>query len=251
LINGLRVLAFVPARGGSKGLPRKNIIDLAGRPLIAWTLDAARQSRYIDRCVVSTDDSEIAKIARDHGGDVPFMRPAELAGDSAETFDALAHMLSLLPPFDVVVTLQPTSPLRTALDIDGTLETLVENDAPSCVSVTEPGKSPYWSYRIDEANHLDPLLGPSYSRMRRQELPNAYVLNGAVYATRTGWLLENRGSLGTDTVAYVMPAERSIDIDNAFDLDLAGFMLRRQANSPAQAVDSEIAVAAGRSTAAS
>lgn len=234
MINGLRVLAFVPARGGSKGLPRKNIIDLAGRPLIAWTLDAARQSRYIDRCVVSTDDSEIAKIARDHGGDVPFMRPAELAGDSAETFDALAHTLSLLPPFDIVVTLQPTSPLRTTIDIDGALETLMQTGAPSCVTVTEPGKSPFWSYRIDAGQRLVPLMGAKYSRMQRQQLPDAFVLNGAVYATRTDWLMQNRGSLGDRTVAHVMPTERSIDIDNAVDLEIAKLVLGQRRGSHAQ-----------------
>jgi N-acylneuraminate cytidylyltransferase len=242
LIDGLSVLAFVPARGGSKGLPGKNIIDLGGRPLIAWTLAAAEQSRYVDRCVVSTDDNGIAEVARAHGGDVPFLRPAELAGDSAATFDALAHTLSLLPSFDIVVTLQPTSPLRIAADIDGALETMLTQDAPSCVSVTEPGKSPYWSYRVDDNNRLVPLLGPEFKRQRRQDLPTAYVLNGAVYATRTDWLLEQRGSLGEGTVAYVMPASRSLDIDSQFDLDLAQFLVQRQRTMPETQVDHEFAV---------
>jgi len=226
LIDGLRVLAIVPARGGSKGLPRKNVLDLGGRPLLAWTLAAAQASRYLDRCVVSTDDEEIAAVARAHGGDVPFIRPAELATDAASAQDVLEHALRQLPGFGIVVILQPTSPLRSSNDIDGAIETLQEHHAPSCVSVVEPGKSPYWSYRVDENNRLTPLLDPAFSRMRRQDLPQTYVLNGAVYAAHTQWLLDNRGALGDGTVPYVMPAERSVDIDSAFDLELAALYLR-------------------------
>lgn len=233
MIDGLSVLAFVPARGGSKGLPRKNILDLGGRPLIAWTLAAAGASRYIDRCIVSTDDEEIAAVARASGGEVPFLRPPELATDTASAHDALEHAIGQLPAYDIVVILQPTSPLRSSHDIDATLETMQQQRAPACVSVVEPGKSPYWSYRIDAQQRLQPLLGPEYSRLRRQDLPAAYVLNGAVYAAHTQWLLDNRSALGVETVSYVMPAERSVDIDTAFDMDLAALYLRYQDQSTA------------------
>jgi N-acylneuraminate cytidylyltransferase len=221
LIDGLRVLALVPARGGSKGLPRKNVLDLAGRPLIAWTLAAAQDSGYVDRCVVSTDDAEIAAVARANGGDVPFMRPRELARDSSGTFAAIQHALENIPGYDILLLLQPTSPLRTGSDIDGTLEQLQRHAAPSCVSVVEPAKSPYWAYEVDDRNHLVPLLDEKLARLRRQDLPKSYVLNGAVYAARVDWLLRHKEFLGRETVPYIMPVERSMDIDTAFDLELA------------------------------
>lgn len=233
MIDGLKVLAVIPARGGSKGLTRKNIRKLGGRPLIAWTLAAAQASRRIDRCIVSTDDQEIAAVARACGGDVPFMRPAELATDTATAQDVLEHTLEQLPGFDIVVILQPTSPLRSNADIDGTIETMLDHDATSCVSVVEPGKSPYWSYTVNARNQLTPLLDPAFSRMRRQDLPQAFVLNGAVYAAHRQWLLDNGSALGEGTVPYVMPVERSVDIDTAFDLELAALYLRSQQETSA------------------
>ncbi len=230
MIDELKVLAIIPARGGSKGLPRKNILDLAGKPLIAWTLDAAQASGYVDRCIVSTDDSEIADVCRAHGGDVPFMRPAEFAQDDSDTFDAVQHAVDQLPGFDILMILQPTSPLRSAEDIDLTLEQLQLHQAPSCVSVVEPAKSPFWAYRIEE-NRLQPLIDPRYARMRRQELPQSYVLNGAVYAARTNWLLQHRNCMSEQTVAHIMPAERSVDIDTEFDLKLAAFYLENAAET--------------------
>ena len=225
MIDGLKVLAVVPARGGSKGLPHKNILDLAGRPLIAWTIAAAEDSALIDRCVISTDDEEIAAVARKHGGDVPFMRPTELAGDTAETFGALEHALQQLPGYDILVTLQPTSPLRIADDIDQALLEMQKHGAPCCISVVEPSKSPYWSYRINDENHLVPLMDTEYSTRRRQDLPPSYVPNGAVYATRVDWLRQHRSSRCESTVPLIMPKERSIDIDSAFDLKVAELYL--------------------------
>ena len=232
MIDGLKVLALVPARGGSKGLPRKNVLELAGLPLIAWTLDAAKSSRHVDRCIVSTDDDEIAEVAKAHGGDVPFMRPAELASDSADTLGVVRHALERVPGFDILVVLQPTSPLRTGEDIDGTLKQLQHHGAPSCVSVVEPAKSPYWSYRLNEDSRLVPLLDADTTGVRRQDLPRCYVLNGAVYATRVDWLLEHGSILGQESVAYAMPAERSVDIDTEFDLRLAACCLQENATLP-------------------
>lgn len=233
MIDGKSVLALVPARGGSKGLPRKNVLELADRPLIAWTLAAAHQAACIDRCIVSTEDAEIAAVARAHGGEVPFMRPRELADDQAPTMDAVFHALDQLPGFDLVVLLQPTSPLRIADDIEQTLARMIAARAPACVSVTEPAKSPYWSYRTDLRGRLVPLIDPAYARMRRQDLPPAYVLNGAVYAAQIDWLREQRSFLHPDTLAYPMPAERSLDIDTALDLHLAGLLLGDRADTSA------------------
>jgi N-acylneuraminate cytidylyltransferase len=235
LIDGLKVLGFVPARGGSKGLPRKNILDLAGRPLIGWTLAAAKGSAYLDRCVVSTDDEEIAQVARRLGGDVPFLRPAAIAGDDADTFDAVQHALEQIPGYDILVILQPTSPLRSADDIDAALEQLQRYQAPACVSVVEPAKSPYWSYRIDAEHRLRPLLDPKLARNRRQDLPASYVLNGAVYAARVDWLLQHRNWMGEHTVAHLMPPERSLDIDTAFDLEVASLYLQAPRGKVARA----------------
>lgn len=234
MIGGLRVLAIIPARGGSKGLPRKNVLELGGKPLIAWSIEAGSASHYIDRCIVSTDDQEIAATARRFQGDIPFMRPAELAADNTTTLDVTRHALETLPGYDVVVILQPTSPLRITEDIDATIEKMVTLQASSCVSVVEPSKSPYWAYGTDEHHRLTSLIDPQLATRRRQELPDAYVLNGAVYAARTDWLLNEQAFVGENTVAHVMPAERSLDIDTAFDLKMVAFFLHeaQQASKP-------------------
>lgn len=219
MIGSLSVLALIAARGGSKGLPGKNIRPVHGRPLIDFTIGAARAARCIDRLVLSTDDRAIASAGLAGGCEVPFMRPAALAGDEARSIDVVLDALDRLPPYDVVVLLQPTSPARTAADIDEACAQLVRQDAPSCVSVTLVDESPYWMFRLDEAMRLAPLL-PAPVASRRQDLPPVYVLNGAVYAARTEWLRRTGGFVGEGTVAHVMPRERSIDIDTLEDFEV-------------------------------
>ena len=226
MIDGRKVLGLIPARGGSKGLPRKNVLPTAGKPLIAWTVEAALASKYLDRVILSSDDDEIIAAAEQAGCEVPFKRPAEFATDQATTLDVARHALPKLPGFDILVVLQPTSPLRSGADIDATLEQLIEHQASSAVSVTEPAKSPYWSYRMNEQGRLVTLLDPELAKKRRQDLPPAYVLNGAVYAARIDWLLEQGGFVGADTVAHVMPAERSLDVDTALDLKMVELCLK-------------------------
>ena len=222
MIKDLSVLAVIPARGGSKGVPRKNIRDVAGRPLLGWSVAAARASRYIDRLVLSSDDDEIIAIARREQCDVPFKRPAELARDDTPGIDPVLHALEQLPGHDIVVLLQPTSPLRTAVDIDGCLEKMLEAAAPACVSVREAQDHPYWTYRIDAAGRLRAFAAPEDgAASRRQDLPPAWAINGAVYAARTGWLATTRSFLTAETVAYTMPASRSLDIDTEADLAIA------------------------------
>jgi N-acylneuraminate cytidylyltransferase len=143
MINGLKVLAIIPARGGSKGLLGKNIRPLGEKPLLAWTIETARQSRYIDRLVLSSEDAEIIRIARAWDCEVPFVRPAELSRDETPGILPILHALARLPGYDLVVKLQPTSPLRSADDIDACIERCSRSDVPACVSVVEPVQSPY------------------------------------------------------------------------------------------------------------
>jgi CMP-N,N'-diacetyllegionaminic acid synthase len=219
VISGLSVLALITARGGSKGLPGKNILSVQGRPLLDFTVAAARAAACVDRVVLSTDDDAIANVALACCCEVPFRRPAELASDHARSIDVVLHALDQLPPHDVIVLLQPTSPMRGAADIDMACEQLVQAKAPACVSVTAVAQSPYWMYRLADGQHLQPLLEPPAGVARRQDLPPVYTLNGAVYVARTEWLRRTLSFVTAETVAHVMPPERSIDIDTRDDFD--------------------------------
>lgn len=233
MIESSTVLAIITARGGSKGLPRKNVLPVAAKPLIAWTVEAARQSRYIDRLILSSEDQEIIDTACACGCEAPFRRPESLAKDDTPSIEPVLHAIAALQPnYDYIVLLQPTSPLRTAADIDGCIETCIRSGADSCVSVMEVAKSPYWMYSLAEDKQLRPLLGDKPFPARRQDLPKAYVLNGAVYVARREWLLRRQAFVGEGTVAYVMPEDRSLDIDKKTDLELAEYYLRRRSGSP-------------------
>ena len=218
MIGAKKVLAVVPARGGSKGLPGKNILPVQGRPLLAWTADAALATRTLDRIVVSSDSDAILAAARACGVEA-LRRPAELATDTATTLDVVLHALDACRGHDVVVVLQPTSPLRTAADIDGALAHFAASAAPSCVSVCEAEQSPYWMYRLGDGQALLPIVAGATQATRRQDLPAVYVLNGAVYVADAGWLRTTRAFVGDGTVAHVMPRERSLDIDTADDFE--------------------------------
>ncbi|NQF13276.1 acylneuraminate cytidylyltransferase family protein [Brevibacillus sp. HB1.3] len=217
MINDSKVLAIIPARGGSKGVPRKNIRELSGKPLIAWTIEEAKKSLYIDRVIVSTDDEEIAEVAREWGCEVPFLRPSEFAQDHAPGIDPVLHAMEMLPGYDYAMLLQPTSPLRIAEDIDACLEHCVKQGANACVSVSLTDKSPYWMYHLSETNGLLPVLHSDQPVLRRQDAPDVYVLNGAVYVARSNWLQQTRTYLQAETIGFVMPKERSFDIDTQFD----------------------------------
>lgn len=225
MIRGARILAVIPARGGSKGVPRKNLRVVAGRPLIAWTIEAAQGSRYIDCLIVSSDDPTIIEAARREGCEAPFVRPAELARDETPGIDPVLHALRELPGFDYVVLLQPTSPLRSAQDIDGCIDRCVAGGVDACVSVSEPDKSPYWMYTFAPDARLVPLLGTAGVGHRRQDLPPVYALNGAVYVARCDTLAKSRSFIGDNTIGYVMPEERALDIDTELDLEIAQLLL--------------------------
>ena len=223
MIAGMTVLAVIPARGGSKGLPRKNLAELGGKPLIAWTIEAALSSSFVDRVVVSSDSQEIIDVARELGADVPFVRPSHLARDDTPTWDTLVHALEQVPSFDLVVLLQPTSPLRTTADIDAATQMSVERGSP-VVGVSVASKPPEWLYYASEQGTLEPVLPRQSAVRRRQEARPALAINGAIYVASAQRLLDNKGFIGPDTLAYEMPAHRSVDIDNELDLSLAALI---------------------------
>ncbi|TAN63278.1 MAG: acylneuraminate cytidylyltransferase family protein [Magnetospirillum sp.] len=226
MIGGLSVLALITARGGSKGLPGKNIRPLGGRPLVAWSIEQARAATLVDRVVISSDDPAIIAAAVAAGAEAPFIRPAALADDSASSADVAAHALGLLDrSYDLLVLLQPTSPLRSAADIDACIRRVAEDAGiPSCISVTPSAKSPYWMQTMDAEGRLSPLLEVP-AATRRQDLLPVYVPNGAVYAVRVEWFLERRAFVGAGSVGHVMPPERSVDIDTLLDFKFAEAVL--------------------------
>ena len=218
-------VAIVPARGGSKRIPDKNLVRLGGRPLIAHTIAAARAARTISRVVVSTDSARIAAAARAAGAEV-IMRPARLATDVATTESVIRHALSELDcPADVIVVLQPTSPLRTARDIDAAVRLLRSTGAPSVVGVCAVEHPVEWIFRLTPRRRLRPIARTTASR--RRTATRAVRLNGAIYAVRRD-IFERTGRLRhPTTVAYEMPHSRSIDIDEPRDLDVARALLER------------------------
>jgi N-acylneuraminate cytidylyltransferase len=228
VIHDSRVLAIIVGRGGSKGLPRKNVRALAGKPLIAWSIEAASKSRFLDRTIVSTDDAEIAAVARAHGGDVPFLRPAELADDEAPIIDTILHATdSIAEQYRYVVMLQATSPLRLGSDIDEALTHCGKLNAPACVSIV-PEPKMLWALTMKPTGQL--VLPPGIAT-RRQDLTELYQPNGAIYIAELEWLKRNRDFYAPETVGFVMPPERSVDIDTMADLIMAeALMTARKGN---------------------
>ena len=231
----LRTLALIPARAGSKGISNKNLAPTAGRPLIEWTIAAARAAGCLDRIVVSTDGPLIAGVARAAGAEVPFLRPAELAGDAVPTMDVVWHAEAWLREHeryvpDLVMVLQPTTPLRTAEDIVAGLKLLAQRQADSVVAICEAPDHPFWMKRLRPDGRIEDFLPQERVPARRQDLPSAYALNGALYVARREPLLAQRTFMLPNTCGYVMPAERSLDVDTRWDLELADFILSRRQN---------------------
>ena len=229
---GLEILAIIPARGASKRLPQKNIRPLAGKPMVAWTWDAARQAASIGRLIVSTDDEKVMEQARGAGVDAPFVRPAELASDTSLMQDVIEHALGWLKEKeryqpDAVLILQPTSPLRTGADIEEAVTLMKQRSADSIVSVCLPAHPPAWMKRVADDGRLLPWEeGKGPVPQRKQELSQAYALNGAIYLTRREVLLKEKTFYPAKTFAYIMPPERSLDVDTAWDFYLAELILK-------------------------
>ncbi|MBA3662154.1 MAG: acylneuraminate cytidylyltransferase family protein [Gammaproteobacteria bacterium] len=225
----MRHLAIIPARGGSKGFPKKNMRVLLDKPMIAYSIEAAQQSKCFDKVIVSTECDEIAKIASAFKADVPFVRPKELATDTAKILDVILHTLDFFESknqfYDMVTLLQPTSPLRTAEDIRLAMQLLVEREAESIVSVCSTDHSPLWTNVLPEDQNLEHFLDPKIMQKRRQELPAYYRINGAIYMIKTSVLRKARSFYTAQSYAYVMPRNRSIDVDEALDFYLCETLL--------------------------
>lgn len=228
MINNKRVLAVIPARGGSKRLPRKNILPLGGKPLIAWTIEAAKNSQYIDEFIVSTDDDEISRISMEYGSKV-LVRSKELSTDTATSIDVVLHAVnSMREQYDYVILLQPTSPLRDSKDIDGAIEFLFKKDARAVISVCETDHPPLWSNTLPENGNMDDFIREEVKGKRSQDLPTYYRLNGAIYIVETKYMeKEKTFFLKRKTHAYIMEKEKSIDIDNQVDFEIASFCMAR------------------------
>ena len=225
------ILGLITARGGSKGLLRKNIRELAGKPLIAWTIEASLKSRSLSRVIVSTEDEEIAGVARKYGAEVPFMRPADLASDDASHISVVRHAVEWLARHDdwspdYAVTLLPTCPLRAAEDSDGAIDLARSRAAEAVVGVTEARDHPFLIRRMSDGRVLEEFVPCELESPRRQDLPQAFAINGAVYVNQCRSLSEQASLVPPGALGFVMPAERSLDIDTAWAFHLAELLLR-------------------------
>lgn len=219
--NNKSFLGIIPARGGSKRLPRKNILDLAGKPLIVWTIEASLKSRYIDKTIVTSDDDEILAISEKYGASV-IKRPQELASDTATTFDAIKHTIDNMEKYDYIVLLQPTSPLRNEKHIDEAIELLEEKNADAVISVCEMEHSPLWSNTLPEDNNMSNFLRDDIKNKRSQDLPTYYRLNGAIYICNINRMIKEKTMFLKDNIyAYKMDRKSSVDIDEEIDFKLA------------------------------
>ena len=226
------VTALIPARGGSKRLPRKNIKSLCGKPLIAWTIDVAKESKYIDSVVVSTDDFEIKEVAEKFGASVPFLRPENLSNDTASSFDVVKHAIEFLNINKVnhlIVLLQPTSPLRTVEELDEALELFINKKASGVVSVSECEHSPLWTNTLPENLSMADFIRPEVQGKRSQDLPKYYRLNGSIYIYSTEQLIKNNHIFYNNLVyGFETSANISVDIDTEIDFIIAEKFLQHR-----------------------
>jgi CMP-N-acetylneuraminic acid synthetase len=228
----MRVLGIITARGGSKGILRKNIVPLLGKPLLAYTVQAALASKRVARTVLSTDDQEIAEIGLRWGAEVPFLRPLELAGDNVPTLPVLQHAVKELEArgdiYEAILTLQPTNPLRRAEDIDGSIELMERTGADSVISFVDVGeRHPARMKWIDSEGRVsDPPFAEEFEGQPRQQLGKFYLREGSIYLTRRSVLMERNSLKGEDCRAWIIPPERALNIDTFFDLLVTEQILR-------------------------
>ncbi|MFH1079092.1 MAG: acylneuraminate cytidylyltransferase family protein [Pseudomonadota bacterium] len=229
MIDRYKTICVIPARGGSKGVPRKNIKHLAGKPLIAYTIEQALQSRYIDRTLVSTDDEEIANISKQYGAEAPYLRPEYLSGDDASTIDVLLHAMDWVEEtekydFDILVLLHTTTPLRNVNDIDSCIELLRDAKADNVFSVTEAHRNPYFNMiELNDRGEVKLVKEGAYKT--RQSAPKVYDLNASIYVWWKDVLRKEGKIFLKQSKIYVMPKERSIDIDAPLDFKIAELLL--------------------------
>ncbi len=231
MINKKTFLAIVPARKGSKGVPGKNIKEINGKPLISLAIKEIKKSKYIDKLVVTTDSQTIADIAAQAGADVPFLRPSELATDGSNATDVILNMLEspLIEnlSFDYFIYLQPTSPFRTTKQIDSAIETIISNiDASALVSVSVPPKHPYWMKTINQKGFLEDFIQTEKTFQNRQELPDVYAINGAIYICKSHVFIQDRSFYERNCMSFVMSYSDSIDIDTQNDWDYVEYLFK-------------------------
>ena len=230
MLNGKTFLAIIPARGGSKRLPRKNILDLAGKPLIVWSIETGLKRWYIDQVIGTSDDDEILSIAHKFGSEI-IKRPDELANDTATSFDAIKHTIENISRYDYIVLLQPTSPLRSVKNIDEAIELLEKRKADAVVSVCEMDHSPLWSNTLPNDENMTHFIRDEIKNRRSQDLDPYYRLNGAIYICDTNKLLEEKSFFLHDNIfAYKMDRESSIDIDEKIDFKFAEILIHGESN---------------------
>lgn len=229
---GKKILGVIPARGGSKGIPNKNIVDLCGKPLISYTIEAARKSKYLTDVIVSTDSEQIAAVAKSLGANVPFLRPKNLAADATPSAPVVAHAIEFMEKinqykYDAVMLLQPTTPLRSTKDIDNVIKIWIEEEIDSVVSVVNVGAEHPLRMKRIIGNRLINYIDQGVEDMRpRQQLPAVYIRNGAAYLRGRDEFMKSMSLVGEDVSPYVMPEERSINIDATKDLVYAQFVFQ-------------------------
>ncbi len=232
MYNDKKILAIIPARSGSKRLPNKNILTLIDKPLIAWTILEAKKSKYIDEVIVSTDNSDIADISKKYNANVPFIRPVQLSSDTTSSFGVVEQAINYLKNdnnkiYDYALLLQPTSPLRNFFDINSAIELLFKKNADSVISVCKLEHPLEWSCDLPEDLSMNEFVD-RIKQNRSQDLKTFYRLNGAIYISNIKRLIEEKTFfLKNNIFAYIMPNERSIDIDTLFDFDLVKFILSK------------------------
>lgn len=229
------IVGFIFARGGSKGVPKKNIKNFAGKPLIAYSIETAQKSNMIDRLVVSTDSEEIANIAIEYGAEVPFIRPKKLAGDDAPEIMAWKHAIDMLNNDknasrpDIFVSIPTTSPLRIVDDIDTCIHALLESDADLVITVKASDRNPYFNMVvIDEQKFAELVIKPEKNVVRRQEAPTVYDMTTVCYAAKPDYILKTDKLLEGKIKAVIIPPERAIDIDTKLDFEIAEFLMMKR-----------------------
>lgn len=225
----MKNIAIIPARSGSKGLPDKNIKEMCGKPLLAYSIEAAKESGLFEEIMVSTDSEKYAEIAKKYGASVPFLRSEKTSGDQASSWDVVREILdkyaSQIKEFDTVCLLQPTSPLRADKDIVNAYRIFQEKNADSVIGVCEMDHSPLWSNTIPHDLRMDSFIGKQMDNTPRQNLEQYYRINGAIYITKCSGVLEKK-DVYTNSFAYIMPRERSIDIDVELDFIMAESIMK-------------------------
>lgn len=239
MLYGKKILAVIPVRGQTRKVSGKHLRTVAGRSLLSWTIGAAQKSRYIDQLILSSDDLLVIQEAKNRGCDVPFLRPKHLAQASTPLIDAITHAIEMTPGYDFIVILPPSSPLKTAEDIDNVIYTCISKQSKACISLTEPTYGECNGYMLCPNQFLVPTIPGQFSSPHPEEA--CYVPNGAIAIAEIPWLIRGQTFVTDETTGYVMPRERSIDVDSEFDLWLVNsyqeFLLHRAENQPFETTD--------------